>query len=100
MAFPNSSAGEYTDRLRAWGCLRLRLSDRKRLSVERSKVIQSAAVLGRRAYVSYRYPYLYARLGEPIPEVSSPRADVSTLLAPISHEAGPVFTHGIESERA
>jgi hypothetical protein len=57
--------------LSLWGCLKLRMPDRRRLAQERSEVERAAALLGRRAYTSYRYPFLYARLGEKTSPASS-----------------------------
>lgn len=79
--------------------MRIRVSDRKQVGSERTKVNLAAASLGRRAYMSYRYPYLYARLGEPVAaEVSRP-ADVTTQLAPLTHEGGPRYRETIGAER-
>lgn len=66
MAFSNPAAGVYAEQLRTWGCLRIRVTDRKQLPAERTKVEFAATSLGRQSYSSYRYPYLYVRLGEPL----------------------------------
>jgi hypothetical protein len=56
---------EMVERLQSCGCHRVRVTNRKLLPAERARAIEAAAMLGRKAYLSYRYPYLYIRLGEP-----------------------------------
>lgn len=64
MALPTS--GSYVEHLQTWGCVRIRVPDRKQLAAERTKVSDAGLSLGRRIYMSYRYPYLYARVGEKV----------------------------------
>lgn len=59
-----STSISYSEHLQTWGCLRIRVTDRRRVAGERNKVMDAGLSLGRRVYLSYRYPYLYARLGE------------------------------------
>lgn len=89
----------YAEQLRRWGCMRLRVTDRKLLGSERNRVNVAAAGLGRRAYHSYRYPYLYSRLGEPLGATESHPADPTTQLMPLAHEGGPRRQETIASER-
>jgi hypothetical protein len=50
--------------LRSAGCIRIAVTDPKRLSELRNRVAIEAARLGRAVNCSYRHPWLYVTLGE------------------------------------
>lgn len=98
MAFLNTNGGEYVDRLKTSGCMRIRVTDRKHLPAEKAKANEAADMLGRKAYSSYRYPYLYVRLGEPAARTVAPKLDVSTHLSQISSESEPLRRETVSKE--
>lgn len=64
------STDPYVRRFRDFQCLRIRVSDRKLVHQEREKVFAAAGALHRKAYISYKHPYLYAVLGEKVSEAA------------------------------
>ena len=54
----------YLSELRQNGCLKIRITDPKRISRERGEVSHLAIRLGRSVSTSYRYPWLYVLLGD------------------------------------
>jgi hypothetical protein len=76
------------EQLQACGVFRVRVTNRKLLPAERAKAGDAANLLGRKAYLSYRYPYLYIRLGEPIASINTGDSAESDRLPEVGNALG------------